>query len=96
MKKSFIKIIALLIALLSAFSLTACFGPVTAYEIAVENGFEGTEEEWLASLQGRDGESGKDGRMLKISQLKTFTLQQKTQGIQKAFYSLLKNIFHQA
>lgn len=28
----------------------------SAYEIAVENGFEGTEEEWLASLQGPPGE----------------------------------------
>lgn len=25
----------------------------SAYEVAVNNGFEGTEEEWLASLQGR-------------------------------------------
>ena len=33
----------------------------SAYEIAVENGFEGTEEEWLASLKGQDGEDGKDG-----------------------------------
>lgn len=27
----------------------------SAYEIAVKNGFEGTEEEWLASLKGADG-----------------------------------------
>ena len=33
----------------------------SAYEIAVENGFEGTEEEWLASLKGQDGEDGADG-----------------------------------
>lgn len=33
----------------------------SAYEIAVENGFEGTEEEWLASLKGQDGEDGKNG-----------------------------------
>lgn len=29
----------------------------SAYEIAVENGFVGTEEEWLASLKGADGTS---------------------------------------
>lgn len=29
----------------------------SAYEIAVENGFEGTEEEWLKSLHGEDGKS---------------------------------------
>lgn len=36
----------------------------TAYEIACEHGFEGTEEEWLASLKGEKGDSGveiKDG-----------------------------------
>ena len=29
----------------------------SAYEVAVQDGFEGTEEEWLASLQGYDGKS---------------------------------------
>lgn len=28
----------------------------SAYQIAVRNGFEGTEEEWLESLKGEDGE----------------------------------------
>lgn len=30
----------------------------SAYEVAVENGFEGTEEDWLLSLKGTDGEDG--------------------------------------
>ena len=30
----------------------------SAYEIAVEHGFEGTEEEWLESLKGEPGEPG--------------------------------------
>lgn len=30
----------------------------SAYDIAVENGFEGTPEEWLASLSGSDGSDG--------------------------------------
>lgn len=37
----------------------------SAYEIAVANGFEGTEEEWLVSLKdadGVDGQSGIDGK----------------------------------
>ena len=34
---------------------------LSAYEVAVANGFVGTEEEWLASLKGRDGVDGKDG-----------------------------------
>lgn len=33
----------------------------TNYDIAVKNGFEGTEQEWLDSLKGKDGEPGKDG-----------------------------------
>lgn len=39
-------------------------GP-SAYEIAVNNGFKGTEEEWLESLKGtpgKDGAPGKDGQ----------------------------------
>lgn len=31
----------------------------SAYEIALAHGFEGTEEEWLLSLKGEDGEQGK-------------------------------------
>ncbi|WNM50764.1 hypothetical protein Alsa2_CDS0150 [Staphylococcus phage Alsa_2] len=35
--------------------------PKSAYEIALENGFEGTEEEWLVSLKGEPGEKGIQG-----------------------------------
>lgn len=33
----------------------------SAYDIAVENGFVGTEVEWLASLKGDPGKDGTDG-----------------------------------
>lgn len=33
----------------------------SAYEIAVKHGFDGTEEEWIESLQGRPGRDGSDG-----------------------------------
>lgn len=33
----------------------------SAYEIAVKNGFEGTEEEWLESLRGKEGKQGLQG-----------------------------------
>lgn len=33
----------------------------SAYEVAVDNGFYGTEKEWLESLKGKDGADGKDG-----------------------------------
>ena len=32
----------------------------SAYQIAVENGFRGTELEWLASLKGEKGDPGND------------------------------------
>lgn len=34
---------------------------LSAYEIAVVNGYEGTEQEWLKSLKGEPGENGADG-----------------------------------
>src|SRR5690554_3120357 len=33
----------------------------SAYEVAAENGFEGSEEDWLASLKGEPGEKGEKG-----------------------------------
>lgn len=33
----------------------------SAFEIAVENGFIGTETDWLESLKGKDGADGRDG-----------------------------------
>lgn len=33
----------------------------SAYEVATNAGFEGTEQEWLESLRGADGKDGKDG-----------------------------------
>ena len=43
-----------------ALGLGSCSNAVTAYEIAVENGFQGTVVEWLWSLHGDDGKDGKD------------------------------------
>ena len=33
----------------------------SAYEVAVQNGFVGTEAEWLASLKGAKGDTGAQG-----------------------------------
>lgn len=33
----------------------------SAYEVAVTNGFSGTQAEWLASLKGKDGAKGDQG-----------------------------------
>ncbi len=34
----------------------------SAYQLAVKNGFSGTETAWLASLKGADGQPGVDGK----------------------------------
>lgn len=48
-------------------SIAACSdNAVNAYDIAVSNGFVGTEEEWLLSLKGADGA---DGSSLKIQEM---------------------------
>ena len=41
---------------------TAIAQAKNAYQIAVENGFVGTEAEWLQSLNGADGKDGIDGK----------------------------------
>lgn len=43
--------------------LATVFGKdgASAYEVAVKNGFEGTEEEWLLSLKGEKGDVGEKG-----------------------------------
>ena len=53
-------LLLLLIAIPCLFLFTGCAGE-SAYEIAVRNGFSGSEIEWLASLKGADGTNGKDG-----------------------------------
>ena len=59
--KKFLKTAAFLLAFLLVFGGCAQDGK-SAYEIAVEYGFEGTELEWLESLKGADGKDGKDGK----------------------------------
>ncbi len=59
------KIISVLLAMLllgGGALMTSCAeNGQSAYEIAVKHGFEGSEEDWLLSLQGKDGADGADG-----------------------------------
>ena len=58
MKKIFTLISILFISLgLVGCSLSTSKGGKSAYDIAVDNGFVGTEVEWLESLKGEDGKS---------------------------------------
>ena len=54
-------ILAVCAAMIMAFSVTACTKEAeSAYDIAVKNGFVGTEQEWLQSLHGANGEDADD------------------------------------
>ena len=63
MKKLLMTVAALCAAATLALPLAACSGQsgLSAYDIAVENGFIGTEQEWLDSLKGEDGQDGAKG-----------------------------------
>ncbi|MBR2971273.1 MAG: serine protease [Clostridia bacterium] len=57
------KIKSLILTIVMATLLVFAVGcEASAYDIAVQNGFEGTEAEWLLSLKGKDGVDGKDGK----------------------------------
>lgn len=64
MKKILKRIASISCAALLAVGCTACFGEekeiINAYDIAVKNGFVGTEEEWLESLKGANGKDAAD------------------------------------
>lgn len=75
------KILIFLGIILVSFSVTSCSlvntgdsSGKSAYDIAVEHGFTGTEEEWLESLKGKDGES------LHIADIYAMWLQQGNTG----------------
>lgn len=44
---------------------------LSAYEVAVNNGFVGTETEWLASLVGANGQDGTDADMTRVESLES-------------------------
>lgn len=54
---------------------------LSAYQIACNHGFEGTEEEWVESLRGEDGEDGKDAY--------TIAKEKGYEGTEEEFYAQL-------
>lgn len=88
MKKIVKGAISLAIAVMSAFGLVGCQEKViSAYDIAVENGFVGTEQEWLASLQGSDG---KDAEKINIQELYEAAI---ADGFQGSMSDFIKEYF---
>lgn len=65
MRKTIKKFLSLCLAVVATLSFASCGGK-SAYEIAVENGFQGDEKAWLEYLQGADG---KDGAGLNIREI---------------------------
>lgn len=68
MKKKFTVILSVLLVAVFMVALAGCDEGntdntvyVSAYDIAVKNGFIGTEAEWLESLKGADGANGTNG-----------------------------------
>lgn len=66
-KKKATLILILAVSLLFSLLFSSCQATPgkdgkSAYELAVENGFQGTLDEWLESLKGADGQNGKDGK----------------------------------
>ncbi len=59
--KKFTKVLCMLLSvlILSLLTLTSC-ETTSAYEIALNNGYTGTEQEWLDSLKGTNGVDGQD------------------------------------
>lgn len=62
------KMVCALCAMFVGFSAVA-FSGCSAYDVAVRNGFDGTQEEWLAQLKGEDGADGEDGKSLTFDEL---------------------------
>jgi S1-C subfamily serine protease len=63
MNKIVKSILSISCAVLILGGLTAC-RTISAYDLAVKNGYQGTEQEWLESLHGSDGKDGEDGKDL--------------------------------
>ena len=69
--KKFLKSLVICLIILPCLFLSACISTQgkSSYEIAVDNGFVGTEEQWLESLKGTNGKDGNDGQSLDIEKI---------------------------
>ena len=89
-KKFFQKAICGVLAAVSLFAFAACDANkeiINAYDVAVKNGFQGTEAEWLQSLKGANGSDGEDLDIEAIYEAA------KKNGYEKDFLAFLKEYF---
>ena len=83
----------LIILVMTVIMATACtMGEkgLSAYDIAVKNGFVGTEAEWLESLRGDNGINGTDGQSLSLDDLRQLYNEEVSNGYSKDFYTFLQ------
>ena len=66
----------------------------SAYEIACEHGFEGSEAEWLESLKGETGEKGADGKDAEITNLAQSTGDSESQAMSQKAVTDELNLIH--
>ncbi len=99
MKKRFLKVVTLLLILVFSLSTFGCREGASAYEIAVKNGFSGTEKQWLESLKGidgldgRDGQAGKDGENAENITIEDIYQTAIKHGYDKDFLSFIEEYF---
>lgn len=94
MKKA-TKIIAIIMILsITVVLFSACVftnNGLSAYEIAVKNGFVGTEAEWLESLKGTDGANGIDGSDGEIKVISSLYDEALENGYTGTFFEFLQD-----
>lgn len=88
-KRTFKTLICAALAGISVLGFSACnLEAQTAYDVAVKNGFVGTEQEWLKSLQGSNGKDGKSPTIEEIFA----SWKQQSGNEDKSFDEFLKDI----
>lgn len=91
MKKIWKNVFAIVCSVVMMGNLAACMGEekeiINAYDIAVQNGFKGTEKEWLESLKGANG---MDAENITIQDIYAEAVEN---GFQGSFLDFLREYF---
>lgn len=69
MRKKLKVVVFIAVLMCMCFVFVGCFESTTgksAYEIAIDNGFVGTEKQWLESLKGQDGQNASSPTIVEI------------------------------
>ena len=99
MKNKFLRIFTLIMVIVLSLTAFGCREGESAYEIAVKNGFSGTEKQWLESLKGadgldgRDGQAGKDGENAENITIEDIYQTAVNHGYDKDFLTFIKEYF---